>query len=267
MGPFLLQACAGFASAVLLLGTVMVLVGMFTQPEAAQAAKTSRWAWPLRRDFCTFLRRSSNDQIRAAPGPVVVEAYINDQGEVYDYRIVSGPGMTTPVRRLRICCYSATLSRHASSASPCAAWRCCHSPAFRCEDREVKRHERPLPADKGLSFWEFAPSKPNIYMNCGAALKSVDFSKVLFDRSARLLDSQPSFPPSFFSLPPYRPAGWGSEFQQQFRGKPAEFVFPAGSGKGAFADRSGGADHLADQFGAGIHHGGGAECLRLRRGP
>ena len=34
VGPFLLQASAGFASAVLLLGTVIVLVTMFTQPEA-----------------------------------------------------------------------------------------------------------------------------------------------------------------------------------------------------------------------------------------
>ena len=39
VGPFLLQAAAGFASAVLLLGTVTVLVGMFTQPESAQATK------------------------------------------------------------------------------------------------------------------------------------------------------------------------------------------------------------------------------------
>ena len=37
VGPFLLQAGAGFASAVLLLGTVTVLVGMFTRPEMAQA--------------------------------------------------------------------------------------------------------------------------------------------------------------------------------------------------------------------------------------
>ena len=34
---------------------------------------------------------SSNDQIREVGGPVVVEAYINGEGEVYDYRIVSGP--------------------------------------------------------------------------------------------------------------------------------------------------------------------------------
>src|SRR5208337_943045 len=37
VGPFLLQASAGFASAVLLLGAVIVLVTMFTQPEVAQA--------------------------------------------------------------------------------------------------------------------------------------------------------------------------------------------------------------------------------------
>ena len=34
---------------------------------------------------------SSNDQIAALSMPVVVEAYVNGQGEVYDYRIVSGP--------------------------------------------------------------------------------------------------------------------------------------------------------------------------------
>ena len=37
MGPFLLQAGAGFASAVLLLGSITVLVTMFAHPEMAQA--------------------------------------------------------------------------------------------------------------------------------------------------------------------------------------------------------------------------------------
>ena len=44
VGPFLLQASAGFASAVLLLGTVIVLVTMFAQPEAVQANRMSRSA-------------------------------------------------------------------------------------------------------------------------------------------------------------------------------------------------------------------------------
>jgi negative regulator of sigma E activity len=89
IGPFLLQASAGFASAVLLLGTVIVLVSMFTVPEAAQAAKDE----PLGNPTAPRLVRLSNDagnQIDAISGPVVVEAYINGQGQMYDYRIVSG---------------------------------------------------------------------------------------------------------------------------------------------------------------------------------
>jgi len=92
VGPFLLQAAAGFASAVLLLGSVTVLVGMFTQPESAQATKDV----PL--GDATAPRRLpsidgavSSDDIVTNAGPVIVEAYVNSQGTVYDYRIVSGP--------------------------------------------------------------------------------------------------------------------------------------------------------------------------------
>ena len=90
IGPFLLQASAGFASAVLLLGAVIVLVSMFTVPESAQAAKDE----PLGNPTAPRLVHLSNDagnQIDAISGPVVVEAYINGQGQMYDYRIVSGP--------------------------------------------------------------------------------------------------------------------------------------------------------------------------------
>lgn len=91
VGPFVLQAAAGFASAVLLLGTVTVLVGMFTRPEIAQGADeplgmaTAPHAWRISSAI------SANDQLRGISAPVVVEAYINGDGEVYDYRIVSGP--------------------------------------------------------------------------------------------------------------------------------------------------------------------------------
>jgi len=90
IGPFLLQASAGFASAVLLLGSVIVLVSMFTVPESAQAAKDE----PLGNPTAPRLIRLSNDagnQIDTFSGPVVVEAYINGKGQMYDYRIVSGP--------------------------------------------------------------------------------------------------------------------------------------------------------------------------------
>jgi len=91
IGPFLLQASAGFASAVLLLGTVIVLVTMFTQPESAQATTDEPLGNPTAPRLLSLSSGAGNSSIGALAGPVVVEAYVNDEGEVYDYRIVSGP--------------------------------------------------------------------------------------------------------------------------------------------------------------------------------
>jgi anti-sigma factor RsiW len=91
VGPFLLQASAGFASAVLLLGTVIVLVTMFTQPQAAQANTDEPLGNPTAPRLVSFSSGVGNSDIGAVSGPVVVEAYINGEGQVYDYRIVSGP--------------------------------------------------------------------------------------------------------------------------------------------------------------------------------
>lgn len=90
IGPFLLQASAGFASAVLLLGTVTVLVTMFTQPQPVQASADE----PLgvaSAPRLMYLSSGVGDSIDTSSNPVVVEVYINDEGQVYDYRIVSGP--------------------------------------------------------------------------------------------------------------------------------------------------------------------------------
>ncbi|HUA98026.1 MAG TPA: zf-HC2 domain-containing protein [Terracidiphilus sp.] len=90
VGPFLLQASAGFASAVLLLGTVTFLVSMFAQPTTVQANDE-----PLGMASAPRLLYLSSgvggDDIAASSTPIVVEVYINDEGQVYDYRIVSGP--------------------------------------------------------------------------------------------------------------------------------------------------------------------------------
>ena len=92
IGPFVLQAAAGFASAVLLLGTVTLLVGMFTRPEMAHGAADEPLGMATAPHFLYLSSAvSSNDQIREVSAPVVVEAYVNGEGEVYDYRIVSGP--------------------------------------------------------------------------------------------------------------------------------------------------------------------------------
>lgn len=92
VGPFLLQLSAGFASAVLLLGTVAVLVGMFAQPEHASAQDEPLGMATEPRFLYTSTQSSAvMDEIGTTTGPVVVEAYVNNSGLVYDYRIVSGP--------------------------------------------------------------------------------------------------------------------------------------------------------------------------------
>jgi Putative zinc-finger len=90
VGPFLLQAAAGFASATLLLGTVIVLVTMFTQPQRVNAMDEPLGN-PTAPRLLSLSHGAESNEIGAAAGPVVVEAYVNDDGRVYDYRIVSGP--------------------------------------------------------------------------------------------------------------------------------------------------------------------------------
>lgn len=91
LGPFLLQASAGFASAVLLLGTVIVLVGMFTQPESAQATADEPLGMATAPHFLYLSSVVGGNPIGDVSSPVVIEAYVNGEGQVYDYRIVSGP--------------------------------------------------------------------------------------------------------------------------------------------------------------------------------
>jgi len=91
VGPFVLQAAAGFASAVLLLGTVTLLVGMFTRPEMAHGVDEPLGMATAPHFLYLSSAVSSTDQIRDGSAPVIVEAYVNGAGQVYDYRIVSGP--------------------------------------------------------------------------------------------------------------------------------------------------------------------------------
>jgi len=91
LGPFMLQATAGFASAVLLMGTVIVLATMFTQPEMAAASKDEPLGNATAPRLVSLSSGAGTNEIGAIAGPVVVEVYINDEGQMYDYRIVSGP--------------------------------------------------------------------------------------------------------------------------------------------------------------------------------
>jgi hypothetical protein len=92
VGPFLLQAGAGLASATLLLGSVILLVTMFAQPETAQATPDEPLGNATAPRLLYFSNAPGTTQMGAAiNGSVVIEAYVNGQGEVYDYRVVSGP--------------------------------------------------------------------------------------------------------------------------------------------------------------------------------
>jgi hypothetical protein len=91
VGPFLLQAGAGFASAVLLLGTIVFLITMFAKPEVAAATPDEPLGNATAPHLLYYSNAPGDDGSGAINGPVVVEAYINGSGEVYDYRIVSGP--------------------------------------------------------------------------------------------------------------------------------------------------------------------------------
>jgi hypothetical protein len=91
VGPFLLQAGAGFASATLLLGTVILLITVFAQPEAAQATPDEPLGNATAPRLLYFSNAQGGDEMAEINGPVMVEAYVNDAGEVYDYRILSGP--------------------------------------------------------------------------------------------------------------------------------------------------------------------------------
>lgn len=100
VGPFALQASAGFASAVLLLGTVVLLVSMFTQPESVHASKDEPLGNATAPRLLYLSSPAVGDEVNTTSTPVVVEAYVNDEGQVYDYRIVSGP--TDPQTRSQV---------------------------------------------------------------------------------------------------------------------------------------------------------------------
>jgi hypothetical protein len=88
-GPLIWQVTAGFASTVALLGGVAVLIGMFASPEPAMArdeplgmASSPRFLYnPL---------EPAGAVVGDRDNPVVVQAFVNGEGRVYDYRIVSG---------------------------------------------------------------------------------------------------------------------------------------------------------------------------------
>jgi len=90
ISPYLLQASAGFASAVLLVGSTAILIGAFAAPEPAGARDEP--LEPAGSPHFLYSNVDANNEVIGNRGnPVVVEAYVDGKGRVYDYQIVSGP--------------------------------------------------------------------------------------------------------------------------------------------------------------------------------
>jgi anti-sigma factor RsiW len=88
--PLLLQASAGLASTVLLVGSVALLIGMFARPEPL-AARDVPLGMASNPHFLYSSVEPEAVPIGGRDNPVIVEAYVNGVGKVYDYHIVSGP--------------------------------------------------------------------------------------------------------------------------------------------------------------------------------
>jgi hypothetical protein len=88
--PLLVQVSAGFASSVAFIGGIILLLGAVAAPSAVMANDE-----PIMGGMTAPHYRYSAVMPRPIIMPhdtaIVVEAMINDQGRVYDYKIVSGP--------------------------------------------------------------------------------------------------------------------------------------------------------------------------------
>lgn len=89
MAPIVLQASAGLASTVLLLGMVGLMIGMFATPEPL-AARDEPIGMASGPRFLYSTNSANEPTLGPSTDPLVVEAMVNRDGRVYDYRIVSG---------------------------------------------------------------------------------------------------------------------------------------------------------------------------------
>jgi|SRR5580698_1766197 anti-sigma factor RsiW len=90
VAPFLLQASAGLASSLVLVGTMAFLIGAFAAPEPA-SARDEPLGMATSPRFLYSTVEANAGTVSGKGAPVTVEVYVDPQGRVYDYDIVSGP--------------------------------------------------------------------------------------------------------------------------------------------------------------------------------
>jgi len=90
VAPFLLQASAGLASSLVLIGTMAFLIGAFAAPEPA-SARDEPLGMATGPHFLYSTVEGNSGTLSGKGVPVTVEVYVDSQGRVYDYDIVAGP--------------------------------------------------------------------------------------------------------------------------------------------------------------------------------
>jgi hypothetical protein len=73
------------------MGTIIVLVSMFTQPERAQATADEPLGMATAPRLLYLSSDAGRNEIGSGSSPVTIEVYVNKSGLAYDYRIVYGP--------------------------------------------------------------------------------------------------------------------------------------------------------------------------------
>ncbi|QNI37461.1 anti-sigma factor [Edaphobacter albus] len=87
--PWAVQISAGAACSVALVGTIMVLLGLFAAPQAVMANDEPLGA--MTSAHYLYSAVMPRPIVTSHDSAIIVEAFVNDQGRVYDYHIVSGP--------------------------------------------------------------------------------------------------------------------------------------------------------------------------------
>ncbi len=87
--PLVLQACAGMAATVIFLGTILFLLGAMSTANPVMANDEPLGA--ITAPHYLYSVADVQPVATTEDSTVVVDASINARGEVYDYRIISGP--------------------------------------------------------------------------------------------------------------------------------------------------------------------------------
>ena len=97
--PLLVQASAGFAMAVLLLGGLGMLIGVVAAPQAVMANDEPLGA--MTSPHYLYSSAGAGSVVTGQDTTIVLEAQINAEGRVYDYTILSGPQDAATLAQVR----------------------------------------------------------------------------------------------------------------------------------------------------------------------